>query len=266
MPCGSSSALAQGPAHRFYALFERGVGGFYASFIFDDGHAIEAVFDEGACEGGEVEGAGADDDIFPLGVRSEREILEVDAIDATSVALDPLDRVAEARADLHAPGGVDTEADLGAAEGDQVVEDVGTAAKHIAAMAMEADADAKLSRPLAQFRNRCRIGLNADVGGDVLGSRLRGALEPGALVGEAMEGLDPKRKDGDAFTPVDGDDLLERFRLVKIGVDGAKLDGVEANLANLPGHNGILFEGAEAVALHAEVDLDAHDLKRMNAG
>ena len=64
-------------------------------------------------------------DVDPLAGRREREVLVVNPVDVARVALGPLDRFAQIRADLDAPGGVNAKSDLRRTELDQVIEHIG---------------------------------------------------------------------------------------------------------------------------------------------
>ncbi len=89
--------------------------------VLDHGHAVELAGLEFLEEAGQVEVAGADDDVVPLAVAVEGEILEVDAVDVAGVALGPFERLAQPRPDLQAPRRVDADADLRCADFDQVI-------------------------------------------------------------------------------------------------------------------------------------------------
>ena len=63
-------------------------------FVFDDCEAVEVDVVELADEAGQVEVAGADDDVFPHTVTTEDKVFVVDAVETVREAFGPLDGLA----------------------------------------------------------------------------------------------------------------------------------------------------------------------------
>src|SRR5260221_14024530 len=95
-------------------------------------------------------------------------------------------RIALPGPDLHRPGGVDAEADFGSAEADEIVEDFRLAAERVAAVAMDADADAELLRPAPHPGHGLHEILDAKVAGNMARAGKGGEFEPGLFVVVAL--------------------------------------------------------------------------------
>ncbi len=171
----------------------------------------------------------------------------------TGEALDPLNRFALSGADLHAPGRVDVESDLRRAQFDEMIEHVGLAAEHIAAVAMNADADAEFVGKFLRLLDRLRESGDLKVDGDVLRAGQRRALEYVAFLLGAGEGLDAKGDDADAGIGVGLHHVLERGWVLEVGVDAANFNFIEADLTDFFGHIGVILKLAETETLDSEI-------------
>ena len=92
--------------------------------------------------------------------------------------------------------------------------------------------------------------------GDVPGAGCGRAFEPGLPAVGTGECLDAEGHDLHAGIGVDADDIGELARRVKVRVNAAELDFVEADSADFFCDDGIVGKAAEAVALDAEVFFD----------
>ena len=194
----------------FDAVGEGGDGVFGVGFVFDDGHAVETCFFQCAHEAGQIKVAGADDDVGPLSAAVEDEILVMDAEDfAFESFADPLDGIAVG-ADLHAPGGVEIDSDLGAAKFAEDVQDIGGAAEHVAAVAVNADADVEFLAEAGGGGNGIVKCAGREMRGNVFGAGGFGALEPFSFAGGvADESLDADGNHSDAGGSIDIEDAVE---------------------------------------------------------
>ena len=137
-------------------------------------------------------------------------------------------------------------------------DDSGLPAEGVAAVVVQAHADAELPAPAADIGDCPHIAFDLDVRGNVARPGEGGAFKPRLFTIVTLKVLDADGGNGDAFVLIDGHDFFPGFRLVEIGVNAADFDGIKADGAHFLGDINVGFKSAQAVALNAEGKWGTH--------